>query len=278
MAYPLLAGVKHLGVEHQNDRSTVDFFLQKVDIFVLILARILSFIAVAPFFNYRAMPVQLKAAGAVVIAILLYPNVPAPTVTTSVSIGYAVLVAQEVLVGLIMGFSAEVIFYAIRFAGDLLGHQIGFAIVSIFDPQTNQDSSVIAELQWLTAMLIFLTIDGHFLLLDGLARSFTAVPLASATFHDGLVEFLVRLSARVFVIAVQISAPVMVTLLMTNIAMGILARTLPQMNVFAVGFPLTIGVGLLSLAIVMPIFATFMQRFLTLLRENTVVIMRLLGG
>ena len=110
------------------------------------------------------------------------------------------------------------------------------------------------------AILLLLTLDGHHMILSGLVASFEAIPLGGVSFHDGLMFKLMDLTAQVFVIAVKISAPILIALFLVTAAMGVLARTVPQMNVFLVGFPLQIGVGMAALLISLPLFAVFVER------------------
>lgn len=256
----------------------MNIILQKIEIFFLILIRIMSLLAVMPVFNLRAFPVRIRIAIALVFSCLLYPGVAVHSaVSTSSAIGYALLCGKEVLVGIVLGFAMEFIFLGVRFAGYLLGYQLGFAIASSLDPLTQQETSLVAQYKWIAAMLLFLVIDGHHLFLEAMARSFSLIPLTMASFRDGLVEHIVRVSAEIFVLGVKLAAPVMVVLILAHIGLGLLARTMPQLNVFIVSFPLTIGLGFLSLIMLMPYYGVAIERILAVARQVLAVALQLMG-
>ena len=255
----------------------MNIFLQKIEVFFLILVRLMSFLAVMPVFSSRALPTRIRIAIALVLSIVLYPTVAAPDVATQGAIGYAILCGKEVLVGIVLGFAMEFIFLGVRFAGYLLGYQLGFAIASSLDPLTSQETSLIAQFKWITAMLLFLAIDGHHFFLEAMARSFQLIPLTGAVFRDGLVEQVVRLTSEIFVLGVKLAAPVMVVLILSNIGLGLIARTMPQLNVFIVSFPLTIGIGFLALMLTMPYYGVAMERMLEPARRGMAGLLQLLG-
>lgn len=256
----------------------MDILLQRIEVYLLIFTRVISFFVVAPVFNQQSFVHQARIGLSIVISILLFPVVAMPNIPLTNAPGYMLLVGKEILVGLILGYTVDFIFHGVRFAGHVLGYQLGFAIVSTIDPQTSEQISIIGQLKWLTAVMIFILIDGHYLLLEALAYSFRAIPLTAAAFPSGIAGHVLRLSAQIFIIGIQIAAPVMVTLLMTNVGMGILARTVPQMNIFVVGFPLTITVGLISIMITLPIFGVFVQKLLQLMRTNLGTVLQLIAG
>ncbi|MDQ7062644.1 MAG: flagellar biosynthetic protein FliR [candidate division KSB1 bacterium] len=255
----------------------IDLFLIKAETFLLVLVRILSFLAVAPFFGHRGFPMLMRTALALVLSFLVFPNVAAPSATSQSALDYAILVGKEVAVGLILGFISQFIFWGVRFGGQILSFLMGFSLVTTIAPDTREQISIIGTFQWLFAITVFLLLDGHFLLIEALVKSFQIVPLVEAKFSSRLVAHTAKLSAGVFVIAVQMSAPVLVTIFMTNISLAMLARMMPQMNVFIVGFPLTISIGFITMIIVTPVFIVLVQHLLGDLRESIAIILRLLG-
>ncbi len=179
--------------------------------------------------------------------------------------------------GLILGLMTRFIFWGVRFGGQVLSFLMGFSLAMAFSSDDLERTTLLARFEWLFAMTIFLLIDGHFLLIDGLAQSFHIVPLTQASFSSGLAALMLRLSAKVFVIAMQMSAPVLVTIFMTNVSLAMLARMMPQMNVFIVGFPLTISIGMITLMVISPAFWMFMKHLLALLREDLGAVLAILG-
>ncbi len=256
----------------------MESLLRESELFFLVFIRILSLLSLLPVFNHRAISIPLRIAFSLVFAVLIVPMVANPAVDTSNVAGYMFYVGREVIVGIVLGFACNFIFYGIRFAGDLIGNQMGFGMVSVLDPMSVEQGTVIIQVKSVIAMLLFLILDGHFLLIEGIVRSFQAIPPATAVLPKEITQTIVRMSYEVFVIAIKISAPVLVSVVMTNVALGILARTVPQMNVFIIGFPLTIGVGLLTLSLTLPMFASFMTRLIDSLRVTIATLVRLMAG
>lgn len=152
------------------------------------------------------------------------------------------------MTGVIIGYSARFVFAGIDLAGQLIGIQMGFGIVNIIDPKQETQLSIIAQFQGLLAILIFLSLNGHHWLLLALAKSFETIPLSGFAYSQPALAILFKMSGDIFVVAFKISAPVMVALFLTNVTLGVLAKAIPQIHVFMMSFPLTIAVGLLSLA------------------------------
>jgi flagellar biosynthetic protein FliR len=139
-------------------------------------------------------------------------------------------------------------------AGELIGVDMGFGIVNIIDPMSGEQVSLIGQYKYILSLLLFLIINGHHFLLNALRGSFLAIPLGAANFRGMITDQIIFMSTEIFKIAIQISGPALVALFLTTFVMGIIARTVPQMNIFIVGFPLKIFVGLFMLAISLPLF------------------------
>ncbi len=241
-----------------NLTPLVDQFL----LWALILLRIASALAVMPVFGYRGVPAAVKVGLAVFVSFLLLPVVQAPPHGEMVGAGlltFLALALPEIAAGLVIGVVTHFIFYGVQLSGQYLGIQVGFAIANVIDPQTEQQISIIAQVQFIFAMLIFLIFNGHHFLLLGLQQTFAVVPVGGAVFPAGLAEMFVKLMGGLFAAGIKIAAPVMAALFLSEVALGIVARTVPQMNVFIVGFPLKIGVGLLALALSWPMFVYVLE-------------------
>lgn len=228
----------------------------------LVFLRVASALAVMPVFGYRGLALPVKAGLSAFIAMLLLPTISMAGGTDLKVMGllsFMGLAMPEIMAGLILGLTTNFIFYGVEMAGQLVGIQMGFGIVAVLDPMTETQVSIIAQLQYLFAILIFLSLNGHHFLLEGLARSYLAAPLGGVTLPSGLLGIVVELSGNIFVAAFKIAAPAMAALFLTEVALGIIARTVPQMNIFIVSFPLTIGVGLLALALSWPLLSYILQ-------------------
>ena len=235
--------------------------LPQLQIFFLIFLRVGAIMMFIPVFDSRNIPVLFKAGLAFSVSILLFPILKLdniPFITSAIPFGIGVI--GEIMLGIIIGLSVKLIFAGIQLAGQLSGFQMGLAIANVMDPVTSAQVSIIAQLNNLTAMLIFLTINAHHMFLRALAESFRLVPPFDVQFSNSLIEHLISLSGNMFIIAIKVGAPVIVALLLTSAAFGLIARTVPQMNVFLVAMPLKIVVGLLFLAFALPYLLLFFRQ------------------
>ena len=221
------------------------------------LVRVLALFSVAPLLSHRAVPNRLKVALAVGIAAVLVPVVPAPPITDALSGAGLALLAQNILIGMILGFAVRLIFAALELAGELIGLQMGLSFAGFFNPASGMTQNAVGSFMSLLALLMFIAIDGHLMLLHALAESFRLFPLVGG---DGGMplgfDAVVRLGGGMFSIALSLALPFLAVMLLTNIVLGVLARIAPQLNVFAIGFPLTILVGLSTLMLMLPYIET----------------------
>jgi flagellar biosynthetic protein FliR len=227
-----------------------------VIVFMLALARVGGMMIMAPILGSRVAPVRVRAALAFFLAIAMLPAVPAEAAGTLATDAGPVRVfaalSLEVAIGFTVGLVAEFVFGGVQLAGQLAGVQMGLGISSLIDPQTQDHLTSLAQWQNLLALLVFLAIDGHHLLIRAVADSFTLLPIGGGfPAVDGIGRVLV-LAGGIFVVALKVAAPVMVMLLLVNGAMGVLAKLIPQLNVFIVGFPLNVAVGLFILTASQP--------------------------
>jgi flagellar biosynthetic protein FliR len=195
---------------------------------------------VLPVFSAKQIPILVRIGLAFLISFAIYranPGIaPLPDLGALVA-----AVASQVVLGLIVGFVAYLVFTGIQFAGEILDIQIGFAVANVISPETQQQVTVIGELQLTLATLVFLATDSHLLMLKGISLD--------PSVAGNVVTFL----QQAFLIVLQIAAPAAVALFVVNVALGLMARVAPQMNVFVIGFPLQIGVGLLMMAAGLPL-------------------------
>jgi flagellar biosynthetic protein FliR len=216
------------------------------------LVRVLALFAAAPVLAHRAVPLRVKVGLALLTAIVVMPLVPSPPITDVMTpTGFALLV-QNILIGLLIGFTVRLIFAALELAGELIGLQMGLSFAGFFSPATGQTQNAVGSFMALLALLMFVAIDGHLMLIHALARSFELFPIAADGALPLSFDRVARLGAEVFALALSIALPFLAVTLLTNIVLGVLARIAPQLNIFAVGFPLTILVGLTTLLLLLP--------------------------
>jgi len=247
----------------------VPILTQKFETFLIITMRVGGIFFTSAFFGNRLFPIRAKAALTLFVAILILPIVPLPKEPYSGNlIGILLTCVSEISFGVIIGFSSLLLFIGIQMAGEIIGFQMGFSIVNVIDPMSQSQVSTIAEFKFIIATLIYLAINGHHFLLSGIVQSFQLIPPGEASLPSAMGEAMTRMCVDVFVIAMKISAPAMITLFLTSVALGIIARTVPQMNVFIVGFPLGIGVGFLILATGISYFGNIFAKLLSSTEQN----------
>ncbi len=246
--------------------------------YLLVFIRIFTIIYLFPFLGGRNVPWQAKSGLAGMLSVILCPLFSPKVIPLNLWL-IALGVTKEFLVGFTLGFIVRLIFDAIQLGGQFIGYQMGFAIVNVIDPYSSNQISIIAQFKSLLAILIFLTLNGHYILIAALVKSFSLIPVATTWVIKGsLVQEILRLTGGIFAIAIKISAPVLVALLLTNIALGLIARTMPQINVFIVGFPLEIGIGFFILGASLPFLGWCYKYFFIQTLKELEIGLRLMGG
>lgn len=258
--------------------NPLDFTIAQFHILLLIFFRVGGIIFSAPVFGSKNLPIQLKVGLALIISLILSSSVKVftPDITRGI-FPLVIALTGEMLIGVIIGFAVQVIFAAIQLAGQLVGFQMGFAIVNVLDPQTSNQISIVAQFQNILAMLIFLTVGAHHWFLRAVADSFTLVPPLGFNFSSGLINEIIRLSGNIFSVGVKIGAPMVAVLLFTSMALGVIARTVPQMNIFIVAFPIKITIGLLFLGLSLPLLNVLLTKLFNNLGNEFYLIFRLMG-
>jgi flagellar biosynthetic protein FliR len=220
------------------------------------LTRILGLIAAAPLFGNSSVPVTQKIALGLLLAIIIAPIVPALPAADPFSMAGLLIVLQELLVGLAMGFSMRIVFAAVEMAGEVTGMTMGLGFATFFDPQSQGRSSAISQFLALLATLAFLAANAHLVLLSALAESFSTLPIAATPLNAGGFAQLANWGGQVFAAGVQLALPIIAALLVVNIALGILTRAAPQLNLFGIGFPITLATGFFVLMLTLPYLTT----------------------
>lgn len=223
--------------------------LGQLQAFALMLARVSVLFVAAPFLGNARIPGLVKAGSALMITLLLTLSASksASIAPPTHVLGVAQAVLGEFFVGLVIAYAAYLMFTAIQMAGQIVDIQIGYGLVNVLDPGGNQQVSILGQFYYLVALAFFLAMNGHHHLLRALGDSFTAIPVGSFLWFERAAEAGPLLSAfftKLFVIAFQVAAPSIAALFLTNLSMGLLSRTMPQMNVFIVGLPLNVTIGL----------------------------------
>lgn len=209
------------------------------------LTRILGCIAVAPIFSHKALPKRVKLGLGMMITLAVLPTIETPHFEVYSITGLFSLISQF-LIGMSMGFVMRVVFAAIDMMGYMVGMSMGLGFATFYDAENGGQSMAISQFLDMLALLVFLSLDGHLMVIATLAQSFQTMPITT----DALVlnsEMIAKLGSFIFNQGLLLSLPVVATLLVTNMALGILTKTAPQLNIFGIGFPITISIGLIMI-------------------------------
>ncbi|GFN24135.1 flagellar biosynthetic protein FliR [Thermanaeromonas sp. C210] len=251
--------------------------LAQVEAFFLVLVRLTSFMMTAPFFSIRNVPVLTKAGWGALLAVFLFPAV-LPAVQGDQAWGtplvYSLAVVNEALAGLALGYIANLLFTAVRVAGEILDLNMGLAMANLLDPQNAAPSTLLGQFFALLGLFLFLALDGHHALLLALRESFRLLPLGGVPFTEELVENVVGLWSSMFLWALRLVLPVLVVLVVADISLSLVARTVPQLNVFILSFPLKVGLGLLTLIVFLPLLATAVGNLVAQMERDLALILK----
>lgn len=223
-----------------------------INAFLWPFCRILAMLAISPLFGESSIPKRLKIGLAALISIVVAPSLyPLPDIPSG-SYDALWLMIQQVLIGLALGLSIRIVFAAFQIAGEFIGLQMGLSFASFFDPATGSNTAVLSRLLNIIAVLIFLALNAHLLVLGVLVRTFEIVPIAQGALDINGWGALLDWSAQLMVSGMLMALPLIIVLLTINLAFGILNRTAQQLTIFAVGFPISLTIGLLLLTVVLP--------------------------
>ena len=255
----------------------MEVYVTQFVLFLMLLARISSLIIIAPVFGHQSIPAVVKIALALFLSFVLYPLAVQKAPSMDLQLLSLVFVAlKEVVVGLLLGFATGLIFEGVRVAGELMGFDLGFSMATVFDPETSQNNPILSEFLVMVMTLVFLLINGHHFVLQGLQVSYEVVPVGGFSMSAVLSQKLIALTGGIFIVGIQLAAPVMVTSFLVNIAMGILARVAPQINVFIVSLPVKIFVGFVVLMTVGPVMIYVFKKMLTGFESNVLELIRVM--
>jgi flagellar biosynthetic protein FliR len=241
------------------DELLQQFGEQQVAGFMLVLARVAPLFVLAPLFSSRLVPMRVRGIVAVALAVGLAPVMTkgAHIETSAFDLGF--LVGKELLIGLAFAYTIGALFAAVTVAGSLLDTSIGFSFGSLVDPVTGTQSSVLQQAYSLIAVLVFIAINGEAWLIKGLAETYQVVPVDQFPDLARMVAGVDAAFVSIFAAAIQVAGPVLLALVLTDAAFGVVSRVVPQLNVFGVGFPAKVTVGLLLIGATFPFVAGWLS-------------------
>ena len=238
-----------------------DLSLAQLAAFLLVLIRAAALIATLPFFGTTNVPDMVKGGLAMSLAILISPTVKiSPQLLPHDMWQLSYLAVGELMIGAILGTIVRLLLTSVQIMGQLAGMQMGFAVANVFDPIGGGQVAVVAQFCYIMTLLAFLSVGGHLHFFRALADSFAVVPPGGFSLSRGLYEQLMNMIGQMFSLSLRLGAPVIGALLFTQVAMGVVAKTVPQMNILVVGFPVTITVGLLFLSLTLSVLVPHMAQ------------------
>jgi len=226
--------------------------IEQIIIGLLVMLRISAMVMMLPVIGHQLVPSQVKIGLIVLLTVLIFPMVADKVEMIPLTpVAFAAVAIHEILVAAAMAMFAQLIFAAIQFAGQLISFQMGMTVANVFDPVTHSQQSVISQFAVTLAMLLWISAGAHHIFIATLIESFTLFPINQPIYFPALTT-LTDAAAMMFVLALKVAAPIMVLMTLIYVALGLLSRAVPQIQVFFVSFPLTVGLGLLTFALGMP--------------------------
>lgn len=256
----------------------VNFAASKLQLFLLIILRASGLFIMAPVLSHRSFPTTAKIGLVILFAIILVATLNSTTIPATSSLAELVtLAAKEMLVGLAIGFMFALLLMGVQAAGDIVSYQIGFTMASVFDPTSGTQVSTLGQFWFLVATLIFLGLNGHHIAISAFNDSYRLIPPGQVVLNGAVGEMLMTNTAYVFVIALKLAAPVIVSLLLIDVAMGVLSRMMPTMNVFILGFNVKVGVALIVVGLSLPVFSYVLEKATGYLNNQLSIMLTALG-
>jgi len=248
-------------------------------VFLLVLARISLVLFMLPIFASKMIPKLTKAGFALVSSMLLYSVVDVdPSLFPDTVVETGLLLLSEAMIGLTLGLCVRLFFGSVQLAGQVIGFQMGFSMINVVDPQSGANVSIMEQMGYWVTLLIFLTLNGHHIMLLSLIESFELVQPGFFMFQDVMVTKVLALGAQMFVLAIKIGAPVIAALLFTSASFGLTAKFSPQMNVMIVAFPLKIFVGLALFGLSLQVIVIVTRHYVSGLKGLLLTLLFWAGG
>jgi len=229
----------------------------------LIFLRISSALVVAPFFGSRGIPVTVKLFLSLLVSYIIYLTVD-KSLVPPIEANWILFVfaVKEVLAGLIMGFMLQFVFFAVNYAGTLIGFDMMLNMAEVLNPNEDIQSNIIGEFLYYGALMIFILINGHHYLIQSLNYSYKVIQIGNFAVTEPVHLYLVKMTASVFVLAIKIASPIIVSFFLVHIAEGIISRMIPQMQVFFVTQPLKLGLGIFLILLTLPLYIYMIKNLL----------------
>ena len=251
--------------------------IEQIQIFFFVLVRISAIVFSIPIIDSRTVPFLVKAGLAIAVSVMIMPqlNIILPA-TVNNPVGLVLGLIGEIAVGVIISLSFQLIITGVQLAGQMAGFQMGIALANVMDPASSLQIPVLSQFLNLFALLVFLAMDAHHYFIRVLVDAFDLIPPLGVHIESGLFDMIMLLAANAFVLGLKIGGPVIIALLLSSVALGLVARTVPQMQIFVVAMPLKILLGLLFLGLSLPFCASFLYNIFDQFGQSLFALIRLM--
>lgn len=257
----------------------LSFNPEQFKIFFLILIRVSVVLFLFPIFGGNMLPSLAKAGFALILSFVFVAVIHVdPDLFPTQPVQFLILVASELIIGMSLGLTVRLFFAGVQLAGQMVGFQMGFAIINVLDPQTGTQVSIIDQIGYWVALLVFLSLNGHHTFISALGESFQLVDVGVISLKRGFFPQMLTMASDLFVIAIKIGAPAIAALLFTSAAFGISAKFAPQMNILIAAFPVKIVVGLIFFGVSLRIIAAMTQTYLGSFHALLITLLSWLGA
>ena len=254
--------------------DSILYLLPHMTAFMLVVFRMAGIFMISPMFGSNLIPVRVKALLSVVLAFCVYPMLPPQPVVHLSLMTLPITLGSEMLIGLVIGFGASLPLIAMQLGGLMMGQQLGLGFAQVVNPEYGENTDVFGQMLFLTALTVFILLNGHHALLTTLVHSFSSVPLGGYMPGADVVQMITGLLAAMFELAVRVAAPLLCLVFLETVAMGFIARTVPQLNILSLGFPLRIIIGLmLVIALIVPMH----EALVASIRDTLSIVYRMFG-
>ena len=253
--------------------------IEAVQIFIIVFVRMTGMFVVSPVFGRRNLPTYYKIGFSFFLALIITSsNSIALPETNGAILEFAFIIIKEFVVGISIGFIPYLMFSCIYFAGQIIDMKIGFSMVSVMDPVSNIQIPVTSNFYFMMCMIVFITLNAHHSIIRAVFTSYEIIPVGHFAISEQVMQNILRLFSDIFVTGFRIAAPIVFTIMLTDMALGIIAKAMPQMNVFIVGMPLKILVGLMIIIVTLPVLFIILRELFGDIELETVNFMRGIGA
>ncbi len=259
--------------------DAVFWILSNYKVFLLVLIRVSIILFMMPVFNSKTISMTVKACMSLMLAILVAPVAPvSQALFPHTSTGFFVVVLQEIFIGIVLSLLLRLVFAGLQIAGQMVGVQMGLSVANIMDPQTGVQSVIVSQFAYMIALLLFLVTNGHHAILRVLFQSFEILPPGTLVLSQPLYKMVMTMGHEMFVLSIKLMAPVMAILFLSQVALGILAKLVPQINMLIVSFSINVALGLFFFGLTLQYFWPVLARSLDKAVHILPLALRAMGG